>query len=105
MNSKIHVVLLLGLLVAASIDQVPDPPVLNPHAASVLFLLPEASSTDCERVRIDGFSALSDLQIRWVIYAFGHEPSVPRDQIIVTGYAADPSPPFPATPHNGSLHS
>lgn len=105
MNSKIPVILLLGLLVAASIDQVPDPPALNSHTVSVLFLLSEASSTDYEHVRIDGFSALSDLQIRWVTYAFGHEPSVPRDQIIVTGYAADPSPPFLDTPHNASLHS
>src|SRR5713101_1233749 len=103
MKSKPFIVGLLGLLIVTSVDAMPDPPAVNSHAVSVVSLVHEAGGAVCERwLNFDGSctSSHSRLQTRWIACTSGHEPNLPSDRIIVTGYAADPSPPVLETPRN-----
>jgi hypothetical protein len=103
MKSKLFIVGLLGLLIVASADGVPDPPAVTPHAVSVVSFLHQAARAVFERrLNFDGFSTPSHsrLQTHWMACTSGHEPSLPSDRIIITGYAADPSPPVLETPRN-----
>jgi len=103
MKSKLFTVGLVSLLIVASVDTVPDPPAVNSHTVSVVSLVHKAGGAVCERRLNRGGSCTpshSHLQTSWIACTSGHEPSLPSDRIIVTGYAADPSPPVLETPRN-----
>lgn len=84
----------LGLLLAiASVDTVPDPPAVNPRAVGVAYILCDFCGELHER-RLNSDSAVSLLlQVRWIAFTSAHEPNLPTDRIILTGFATDPSPP------------
>lgn len=94
MKSRSCLIWVLGLLLAiASVDTVPDPPAVNPRTGSVASLLWEARG-DVRKRRLKSDSFLSSLlQIRWTAFASSYEPNLPRDPIVLAGFATDPSPP------------
>jgi hypothetical protein len=94
MKSKSYIVWVVGaLLVIASVDTIPDPPAVNPHAVSVATRLCKTRGGACEyRLRCD-WSYSSHLQVRWTAFTSVYEPNLPSDRIALTGFAADPSPP------------
>jgi hypothetical protein len=105
MKSKAFIIWVLGaLMVTASVDAVPDPPAVNPHTVEVAFRLCEAPGGLCEgRSSCAWSSASSHFQIRWIAFTSACEPNLPGDWIVLTGQAADPSPPFLEPPRR--LHS
>jgi hypothetical protein len=85
---------ILGLLLAiASVDNVPDPPALNPRAVGVVHILCEIRGDVHER-RLNSDSSISLLlRVRWIAFTSAYEPNLPSDRIVLTGFATDPSPP------------
>jgi len=94
MKSRSCIIWVLGLLLAiASLDTVPDPPALNRRAVSVASLLCEVRGDVRER-RFNSDSSISSLvQVRWIAFTAWYEPNLPKDRIVLTGFATDPSPP------------
>lgn len=88
------IILVVGLLLAiASVDAVPDPPAVNPHAVGAAYILCSACG-DVRECRLNSDSSISLLaQVRWVAFASAYEPNLPTDRIVLTGFATDPSPP------------
>ena len=92
-SSSCIIWVLVLLLVIASLDTVPDPPAVNPSTVSVACLLCEAGR-DVHEYRLNSDLSLSLLfQIRWIAFTSAYEPNLPKDRIILTGFATDPSPP------------
>src|SRR5450631_3910134 len=103
MKSKSLIIWALGALMAiAAVDNVPDPPAVNPHTVSVASRLCKARGGVCDR-RLDFAWCCTSphLQIRWIAFTPAYEPNLPSDRIVLNGQAADPSPPAPQAP--GSL--
>lgn len=94
MKSKSCIVWVLGaFMVMASLDALPDPPAVNAHTVNVAFRPCEARGGLCEpRLNCDRSRTSSHLQLRWIASAAACEP-LPSDWIVLTGQAADPSPP------------
>jgi hypothetical protein len=84
---------LCALIVIASLDAVPDPPIVNPQtvAAKAACLRELPASPHEDRWACEFFRASS--HITWITLAWVHEPMRPSDRIALTGRAADPSPP------------
>jgi hypothetical protein len=95
MKSKSLIICALGALMAiTAVDNVPDPPAVNPHTVSVASRLCEARGGVCDqRLDFDLCCTSTHLQIRWIAFAPAYEPNLPGDRIVLTGQAADPSPP------------
>jgi hypothetical protein len=95
MKSQLCIIWVLAAsTVIAVADTVPDPPALNPYTVSVASRICEARGGVCERLlNSDWSGTFSRLQIRWVAFTWAYEPNLPSDWIVLTGYAADPSPP------------
>jgi hypothetical protein len=95
MKSKLSIIWALGaLMVIVSLDALPDPPAVNPHTGNVASRLCEARGSLCEpRLNCDWSCTSSHVQIRWIALASAYEPNLPSDWIVLTGQAADPSPP------------
>lgn len=94
MKSRSGIIWVLGLLLAiASVDTVPDPPAVNPRTTSVASLLSEVHGDVHERWLNAGLSIHSLLQVRWIAFTASYEPNLPKDRIVLTGFATDPSPP------------
>lgn len=87
--------LLSGLLVISSLDPAPDPPAVNPQAASVKA----SSSREClgnfceHHLDCIPLSASAPLYVRFLTFTSDHKPSRPSDWVVLTGQAADSSPP------------
>src|SRR5262245_25557997 len=98
MKAKLPVGLLLGLLVFASIDMVPDPPAIRSHVSSAAILTHQVSASEY----IDSSQPCSNSspvpfgQARWIARLPLQIPKAARDEMIVAGYAANPSPPLSA---------
>ncbi len=93
---KFYAVLIVcALMVAASVDAVPDPPAVTPHSVSVKDTCPLDFVGDFRVQRVTARSACISPQvpIHRVTLADGANPKRSSDPIILTGYAADPSPP------------
>jgi len=95
MKSQSCIIWVLGaLMFIAAVDAIPDPPAVNSHAVSVASRISEARGGVCEwRLKSDWSCTSSHLQIRWIVFRSADEPNLPSDWIVLTGYAADPSPP------------
>jgi hypothetical protein len=95
MKSKSYLIWVLGTLMAiAAVDNIPDPPAVNPHTVSEAPRLCDARGGICERrSNPDCSCSSSRLQLRSIAFAAASEPNLPSDRIVRTGQAADPSPP------------
>jgi hypothetical protein len=96
MKSLLYIALLLSvLMVAASVDAVPDPPAVNPHSLDLklvgLLEVPDASP----ELRLYGVSPCLALflPVRGVDFIETVKLSRPSDQITRVSAAGDPSPP------------
>jgi len=85
----------LGAVIAiASVDTIPDPPAVNPHNANIISRLCDQAGGKCEqRLTYGWFCFSSHLQATRIALTSASEPSLPRDWIVLTGQAADSSPP------------
>lgn len=94
MKSKPYIVWVLGVfIVMASLDTVPDPPAVNSQTVNVASRTCEARSGLCEpRLNHDRSRTSYHLRLRWIDSTVACEP-LPSDCIVLTGRAADPSPP------------
>jgi hypothetical protein len=87
--------LLSSLLVILSLDPAPDPPAVKPYSVSV-----EASTI---RDGIGSFgephlhgaplNASAHLYVRFLTFTSDHKPNRPGELVVLTGQAADSSPP------------
>jgi hypothetical protein len=96
MKSLVYIALVLSvLMVAASLDAVPDPPAINPHSLDLksvgLLEVPDASP----ELRLHGLgpSLALFLPLRRVDFIETVQSSRPSDQIARVSTAGDPSPP------------
>jgi len=95
MKASTYLFWVLGAIIAiACVDTIPDPPALNPHSVNVIASLCEPSGGACEQPWNSGwFCFSSQLQATRIAVTLAYEPSLPRDWIVLTGQAADSSPP------------
>lgn len=94
MKSQSCIIWVLAVFtVIALTDAIPDPPAVNPYTVSVASRICEARDGVCERLLNSDLSVTPHLQIRWIAVTRAYEPNLPSDWIVLTGYAADPSPP------------
>jgi hypothetical protein len=102
MKSKSYLIWVLGALMAiAAVDNIPDPPAVNPHTISVAARLSDARGGICKRrLNPDWSGSSSHLQLRSVAFIAAPEPDLPSDRVVLTGQAADPSPPALAARRN-----
>jgi hypothetical protein len=96
MKSLVYIALVLSvLMVAASVDAVPDPPAINPHNLDLktvgLLEVPDASP----ELRLYGVSPYLTLflPLRGVDFIENAKSIRPSDQIARVNLAGDPSPP------------
>lgn len=96
MNSFSCAVWLLGaLLVMATIDTVPDPPAVNPSSAACQVIQPLHYSCDTASRRCDSLAMPHPFPVS-LVAVDACEPYRPSDRMVLTGQAADPSPPAAA---------
>jgi hypothetical protein len=95
MKTKPYLLWILGAVLAvAAVDTVPDPPAVNPHSVTVASRLCESGSGASEgRLNSGWFCFSSRLHETRLAFISSSEPSLPRDWIVLTGQAADTSPP------------
>src|SRR6266404_1188081 len=95
MKSICYMVLVLGALMLAASDAVPDPPAVNPHTVNVKApcLREFAGGFREQRVTCDSASISPHVPIRRARLTDAAEPNRPSDWIALAGHAADPSPP------------
>ncbi len=92
---------LAAFMVIALADSIPDPPAVNPHTVSVASRICAARGGVCERrLNCDWSGATSHLKMLRLAVTWDYEPNLPSDWIVLTGYAADPSPPVFKTQRN-----
>ena len=96
MKSISYLVLILsGLMVAASIDAVPDPPAVRSDTANVKApcLREVVVAFDEQRLTSDSAGISSHVPIHLVSLPDATKPKRSSDWIALAGHAADPSPP------------
>jgi hypothetical protein len=95
MKTHPYLLWILGAVLAvASVDTIPDPPAVNPHTLTVVARLCDAGGGACEQRLNDGwFCFSSHLHTTRIAFILASEPSLPGDRIVLTGQAADTSPP------------
>jgi hypothetical protein len=86
----------LGVVLAlAAVDTIPDPPAVNPHVVNVVSRICDSGSGACEQPLKGGwFCYSSHLHATRIAFTAASEPSLPPDGIVLTGHAADTSPPL-----------
>jgi hypothetical protein len=97
MKSISYVVVVLSvLMVAASIDAVPDPPAVTPHAVDVKApcLRELVGGFREQRLTCDSAGISPHVPVHRVSLADAPKPMRSSDSITLTGYAADSSPPI-----------
>ena len=95
MKSLAYIALLLSvLMVAASVDAVPDPPAVNPHSLDLRIVGLEVPDVSPE-VRLYGVppSLAFFLPLRQIDFFEMVKSNRPSDQIARVNTAGDPSPP------------
>jgi len=87
---------LAALLVIVTLDTIPDPPAVSPDNATVKAPCPQESPGSVleQRLAIAAPSASSHGNFRFVAFQSNEKPSRPSDRAVLTGQAADPSPPL-----------
>jgi hypothetical protein len=89
-----YAIWILGaLLVVAALDALPDPPALNPSAAADKVLQLHDYSCDTAIERCDSLVG-SDPSPVTLVAGGTYEPWHPADPMVITGLAADSSPPL-----------
>jgi hypothetical protein len=83
--------ILAALLVAASVDAIPDPPALDPHFAAMK--VPSPSGLAVHNPPGDS-SSLPPFQARECVLVGDSEPHFPAEVLAQMEQAADPSPPL-----------
>jgi len=96
MKVNLYLFWILGVVIAiASVDTIPDPPAVNPHTVNVVSKVCEAGGGLHEQhLNCDWSCFSSQLQARWIALTSAYDPSLPSDWIVLTGQAADSSPPL-----------
>jgi hypothetical protein len=94
-SSSILIACVIAIFTVAALDDFPDPPALSPHTISVA---PPLRSEPYKGIRApyltSDYSAGSpQSRIRWIRFRLGTRSTLPSDWILLTRYAADPSPP------------
>lgn len=82
-----------ALLVIATLDAVPDPPAVNPGGAASAIVHQCDYCCDVIPRRCDALDGSDSHHLSWVLVPPMRERSHPSDGIVLTGQAADPSPP------------
>lgn len=95
MKSVSCALLILSALMAASIDGIPDPPAVTPHAVNVKAPCPREFVGGCgeQRLTCDSVCISAHVPIHRVSLADAPKPMRSSDWITSAGYAADSSPP------------
>lgn len=95
MKFKRYIVWILGTLVAvASVDAIPDPPAVSPHTITVTSRLDEVRDEACvSHLTFDYPCTSFPLPIFQTSLVSDYEPNLPSDRIVLTGRAANSSPP------------
>lgn len=95
MKTQPYLLWILGAILAlTSVDTIPDPPAVNPHTINVVSHLYDSGASGSERRLNNGwFCFSSQLHATRIAFTSASEPSLPRDSIVLTGQAADTSPP------------
>jgi len=85
---------ILGAVLAiASVDTLPDPPSVNTHTVNVVSRLCDTGGACEHRLNSGWFCFSSHLHATRIAFISASEPTLPRDWIVLTGQAADTSPP------------
>jgi hypothetical protein len=79
---------LSALLLIVSLDALPDPPAVNPHTVTV-----ELHSVVLDSPNLDTTAAYFHPHVRRLEPSRDRGAHHPSDSILITGRAADPSPP------------
>ena len=88
--------ILAAVLAVTAVDSIPDPPAVNTHTVNVVSHLCDSGTNVCEqRFNTGWFCFSSHLHATRIAYTSASEPNLPRDFIVLTGQAADTSPPIP----------
>jgi hypothetical protein len=95
MKHHTYLLWILGAVLAvASVDTIPDPPAVNPHSVNVSSRLHDHAGAAFEqRLNCGWFCFSSHLHATRIAFTSASEPSLPRDWIVLSGQAADTSPP------------
>lgn len=96
MKLLVYIALVLGpLLVAASLDAIPDPPAVNPHAVEVRTstLCQFQPAFDEQRFQCGAFFVFPHHAFRRIDFAGATEPIRSGDDVALLRSAGDPSPP------------
>jgi hypothetical protein len=96
MKNNPYVLWILAVVLAlTAVDAIPDPPAVNPHTVNVVSRLCDSGGGMSEqRSNIVWFCFSSHLHATRIAFTSASEPSLPRDWIVLTGQAADTSPPI-----------
>jgi hypothetical protein len=95
MKTKPYLLWILGAVLAlASVDTIPDPPAVNPHTVNVVSRLCDSGAACEQRLNCGWFCFSAHLHATRIAFISASEPSLPRDWIVLTGQAADTSPPL-----------
>jgi hypothetical protein len=95
MKHHTYLLWILGAVFAvAAVDTIPDPPAVNPHTVNVASRLCDSAGAASEqRLNCGWFCFSSHLHATRIAFISASEPTLPRDWIVLTGQAADTSPP------------
>ncbi len=81
-------------MLIVSLDSVPDPPAVNPHTIEIKTSCPsECVNSFQPALGGDPSGASPDFSIQFISFTRAAKPARPIDSIVLTGQAADPSPP------------
>ena len=94
MKSTASTIWVLGLLLAiASVHTRLHPPAVSPHSVNGISLLREVGADMHERQLDSELSSSSLHQVRGITFTSAYESTPFADLTVLTGLAADPSPP------------
>lgn len=96
MKNNPYLLWVLGAVLAlAAVDTIPDPPAVNPDSVNVVSGLCDSGVGGFEqRLNSGWFCFSSHHHATRIAFTSASEPSLPRDWIVLTGQAADTSPPI-----------
>jgi hypothetical protein len=92
-----------ALLLISTVDTRPDPPAVNSGAQ--WKVAPLQDCPDATTVRLCDGVGTSHVFLVHFVAADALEPHRPTDRMVVTGQAADPSPPLPPAQRKPSFQS